>query len=72
MVFVPRFVVPAVLVLSAVLSAQTGFFPLKDVRAGMRGTGRTIFSGDRIEEFTVEDHAHRHLRKEVRLWQQSA
>lgn len=50
----PRFVVPAVLALAAVLSAQTNFFPLADVRAGMRGTGRTIFSGDKIEDFNVE------------------
>lgn len=29
-------------------------YPLKDVRAGLRGTGRTVFSGDRIEDFGVE------------------
>jgi hypothetical protein len=51
---VPRFVVPAVLALAAVLSAQTDILPLKDVRAGMRGVGRTVFTGDRIEEFQVE------------------
>jgi len=33
---------------------QTAFFPLKDIRAGMHGTGRTVFSGDRVEEFNVE------------------
>jgi hypothetical protein len=53
-----RFVVPAVLALAAVLSAQNGsptaFFPLKDVRAGMHGTGRTVFSGDKVEEFQVD------------------
>ena len=38
----------------SVLSAQTSFFPVKDVKPGMRGTGRTIFSGNRIEEFQVE------------------
>jgi hypothetical protein len=27
---------------------------LKDVRAGMHATGRTVFSGDRVEEFQVE------------------
>jgi len=42
------------LVFAGVLSAQTQFFPLKDVRAGMRGTGKTVFSGTRIEEFQVE------------------
>lgn len=42
------------LVFVGVLSAQTQFFALKDVRAGMRGTGKTVFSGNRIEEFQVE------------------
>jgi len=36
------------------LSAQTAFFPLKDIKPGMRGTGRTIFVGNRIDEFQVE------------------
>jgi hypothetical protein len=36
------------------LSAQTAFFPLKDIKPGMRGTGRTIFAGNRIDEFQVE------------------
>ena len=30
------------------------FFPLKDVRPGLRGVGKTVFQGDRIEEFQVE------------------
>src|SRR4051812_24973931 len=39
---VPRFLAPAVVALTVALSAQTAptpttFFPLKDVRAGMRG-----------------------------------
>lgn len=51
--------VPAVLALTAALSAQTApspaaFFPLRDIRAGMRGTGRTVFTGNRIDEFQVE------------------
>ena len=50
----PRFVLPAVFALTAALSAQTGFFPLKDIRPGMRGVGRTVFSGSRIDEFQVE------------------
>jgi hypothetical protein len=54
-----RFVVPAVLALAVVLPAQSvspsqGFFPLKDVRPGMHGVGRTVFSGNRIDEFQVE------------------
>ncbi|MDQ2901101.1 MAG: hypothetical protein M3Y07_15075, partial [Acidobacteriota bacterium] len=34
--------------------AQTAFFPLKDVRQGMRGVGKTVFAGDRIDDFQVE------------------
>ncbi len=49
-----RFVVPGLFAISAVLSAQTPFFPLKDVRAGMHGVGRTVFNGNRIDEFQVE------------------
>jgi hypothetical protein len=30
------------------------FFPLKDVHAGLHGVGRTVFQGNRIEEFQVE------------------
>lgn len=50
--------VPAVLALTAALAAQaaspSAIFPLKDVRPGMRGTGRTVFSGNKIDEFQVE------------------
>ncbi len=48
-----RFVLPAVLALATTLSGQS-LFPLKDVRPGMHGTGRTVFSGNRVEEFQVE------------------
>ena len=51
---VPRIVVPAVLALATALAAQTGFFPLQDVKPGMRGTGRTVFSGSQVDEFQVE------------------
>jgi len=34
--------------------AATGFFALKDIRAGMRGIGKTVFTGDRIDDFQVE------------------
>ncbi len=34
--------------------APTPFFPIRDVKAGLHGIGRTVFSGDRIEEFQVE------------------
>ncbi|MEQ1886798.1 MAG: SpoIVB peptidase S55 domain-containing protein, partial [Bryobacteraceae bacterium] len=36
------------------LSAAPEIFPLKDVRAGQRGVGRTIFSGTKIEDFQFE------------------
>ncbi|HEY1964910.1 MAG TPA: SpoIVB peptidase S55 domain-containing protein, partial [Acidobacteriaceae bacterium] len=39
---------------ASVLSAAPDIFPLKDVRAGQHGVGKTIFSGTRIEEFQVE------------------
>jgi hypothetical protein len=51
---VPRLLVPAALALAAALSAQPALFPLKDIRPGMHGTGRTVFSGGRIDEFQVE------------------
>jgi hypothetical protein len=28
--------------------------PLRDIRPGMRGTGRTVFAGDRVEDFQVD------------------
>ena len=49
-----RFTVPAVFALTAALSAQTSFFPLKDVKPGMRATGRTVFTGNQVEDFQVE------------------
>jgi hypothetical protein len=51
---VPRFVVPAVFALATALAAQTGFFPLQDIKPGMRGTGKTVFSGSQVDEFQVE------------------
>jgi hypothetical protein len=51
---VPRFAVPAVFALAAALAAQTGFFPLQDVKPGMRGIGKTVFSGSQVDEFQVE------------------
>src|SRR5580658_693620 len=37
MVTVPRFALPALFAMAAVLHAQTAFFPLKDVKPGMHG-----------------------------------
>jgi hypothetical protein len=34
--------------------ASPPIFPLSDVRPGQKGVGRTIFEGDRIDEFQVE------------------
>lgn len=36
------------------LSAAPAIFPLKDVRTGQTGVGKTVFSGTRVEEFQVE------------------
>lgn len=45
----------AVLMLaSAGLSAQDNLFPLRDVHAGLVGTGRTVFTGNKIETFKVQ------------------
>src|ERR1700685_408285 len=41
------------LALATVLPGQS-LFPLKDLRPGRHGVGRTVFSGNRIEEFQVE------------------
>ena len=41
------------LAVCGVLSGQV-FFPIEDVRAGQRGTGLTVFSGDTVEQFDVE------------------
>lgn len=42
------------LFLAATISAQTQFIPLKDIRPGMKGVGKTVFAGARIEDFQVE------------------
>src|SRR4029077_17421536 len=34
--------------------AASNFLALKDIKAGMHGVGKTVFSGDRIEDFQVE------------------
>ena len=36
------------------ISAAIDFMPLKDIRAGMHGVGKTVFSGDKIEDFQAE------------------
>jgi hypothetical protein len=32
----------------------TAFFPIRDIKPGLHGVGRTVFSGDKVEEFQVE------------------
>jgi hypothetical protein len=47
-------IVAVVLAFAAAASAQTALLPLQSVKAGMRGVGKTVFSGNNIEEFQVE------------------
>lgn len=53
---IPRPIAIAVfcLVLASALHAAPPIFPLKDVRAGQHGVGRTVFAGSKVEEFQVE------------------
>jgi hypothetical protein len=44
----------ALIFTASALWAAPPIFPLKDVRAGQHGVGRTVFSGSRVEEFQVE------------------
>ena len=39
---------------AASIHAAPAIFPLKDIRAGQHGVGRTVFSGSKVEEFDVE------------------
>lgn len=48
---------PIVLILLLPCATTFGaeaFFPLRDIKPGMRGIGRTVFQGSRVEEFQVE------------------
>jgi hypothetical protein len=40
--------------LSARVFAATPFFPLRDVRPGLKGIGKTVFAGSTVTEFQVE------------------
>jgi len=42
------------IVASHLLLAQPAIFPLKNIRPGQTGIGKTIFSGAKVEEFQVE------------------
>ncbi len=52
--FPPLRLAAAIVSLAPCVSAQTPLFPLKDLKPGMRGIGKTVFSGSAIEEFQVE------------------
>jgi hypothetical protein len=47
-----RFLITGLLVLAHCATAQ--FLPVSAIRPGLRGTGYTVFSGDRVEPFEVE------------------
>jgi len=42
------------LIVASNVFAQTPIFPLSEIRAGQHGIGKTVFSGNKIEEFQVE------------------
>src|ERR1041385_3910621 len=49
------FIVFSIAVLASKVSAQANqFMSVDEVRAGMKGIGRTVFQGTKIEEFNVE------------------
>ncbi|MDA1311721.1 MAG: hypothetical protein O2968_00150 [Acidobacteria bacterium] len=49
-----RLLLTVTLGLSAASLTAADLFPLDQVKAGLRGTGRTVFSGEQVEEFEVE------------------
>jgi hypothetical protein len=44
----------AALIAVSALSGAPIIYPLKDVRPGQKGVGRTVFSGSKVEDFQVE------------------
>jgi hypothetical protein len=46
-------IIALLLFLAAGLPAQSAMFPVDDIRPGMVGIGRTVFEGDRLDEFRV-------------------
>jgi hypothetical protein len=46
-------IVAVLLAVAAGLPAQSRTFPVDDIKPGMVGVGRTVFEGDRLEEFRV-------------------
>src|SRR5580700_8289445 len=54
LIVMKRLVIALALLTAPFANAALAIFPLKDIRAGMHGTGKTVFNGDRIEDFQVE------------------
>ena len=51
----PRRIAYVLIALALTASAQSpAIFPLSEVKPGLRGVGRTVFSGTKVEEFGVE------------------
>ena len=53
---IPRLLTALALVVGIALAipvAQTSVLPVDEVRVGMIGVGRTVFAGDKVEEFKV-------------------
>jgi hypothetical protein len=44
----------AFILLAGIASGQPRIMPLKEVKAGMRGIGKTVFADSRVEDFPVE------------------
>ena len=51
---VKRLAIAVALLTVSTSHAALNIMPLKDVRAGMHGTGKTVFNGDKIDDFDVE------------------
>lgn len=49
-----RLAIATALLTASLAHAALSIMPLKDVKAGMHGTGKTVFSGSKIENFDVE------------------
>lgn len=49
-----RFAIALALLTVSSAHAALSIMPLKDVRAGMHGIGKTVFNGDKVDDFQVE------------------
>jgi hypothetical protein len=47
-------ILPVLLIAAGSAPAAIAVMPLADVQAGMRGIGKTVFNGDKVEDFQVE------------------